>query len=226
MYNDANLPDDEAWMAMAQDLRETKEARNNLTKENSCVISFLSFLLQYSWVLKTLTCTGNWSESWQKWIYRERSAWYNFFVCLFDDLFFHPQLGWSSTASWSYFLALTTIWYAFITWLTSVFIILAYSLCRTTDHILYCQSTFDLKLWSYTVELCVVTVSEKWGHGQEKWRSAKWVLYSWNVLYKGWMIALGYFNNNYSAGSDSETKQTCCKQQLSSILNDILLNET
>jgi hypothetical protein len=42
MYNDANLPDDEAWVAMAQDLRETKEARNNLTKENSCVISFLS----------------------------------------------------------------------------------------------------------------------------------------------------------------------------------------
>ena len=38
MYNDANLPDDEAWVAMAKDLRETKEARNNLTKENSCVI--------------------------------------------------------------------------------------------------------------------------------------------------------------------------------------------
>ena len=59
MYNDANLPDDEAWVAMAQDLRETKEARNNLTKENSCVISFIFLLLQYSCVLKFLTCTGN-----------------------------------------------------------------------------------------------------------------------------------------------------------------------
>ncbi|KAF8812237.1 hypothetical protein BYT27DRAFT_7182669 [Phlegmacium glaucopus] len=35
MYNDANLPDDEAWVAMAKDLQQTKEARNNLTKENS-----------------------------------------------------------------------------------------------------------------------------------------------------------------------------------------------
>ena len=45
MYNDANLPDDEAWVAMAQDLRETKEARNNLTKENSCVILFFLTIL-------------------------------------------------------------------------------------------------------------------------------------------------------------------------------------
>jgi protein ECT2 len=43
MYNDANLPVDEAWAAMAQDLRETKEARNNLTKENSYVFSFFSY---------------------------------------------------------------------------------------------------------------------------------------------------------------------------------------
>lgn len=50
MYNDANLPDDEAWVAMAQDLRETKEARNSLTKENSCVI-FLPTI--HSLVLKT-----------------------------------------------------------------------------------------------------------------------------------------------------------------------------
>ena len=45
MYNDANLPDDEAWVAMAQDLRETKEARNNLTKENSCVLSSYNTLV-------------------------------------------------------------------------------------------------------------------------------------------------------------------------------------
>jgi dsDNA-specific endonuclease/ATPase MutS2 len=35
MYNDANLPVDEAWASMTQDLRQTKEARNALTKENS-----------------------------------------------------------------------------------------------------------------------------------------------------------------------------------------------
>jgi hypothetical protein len=55
MYNDVNLPDDEAWVAMAKDLRETKEARNNLTKENSCVIFFF---LQYS-CPENLTSTGN-----------------------------------------------------------------------------------------------------------------------------------------------------------------------
>ncbi|KAJ7684015.1 hypothetical protein B0H17DRAFT_985586 [Mycena rosella] len=35
MYNDANLPDDEAFVSMSTDLRTTKEARNALTKENS-----------------------------------------------------------------------------------------------------------------------------------------------------------------------------------------------
>ncbi|KAF8639693.1 hypothetical protein AX17_000955 [Amanita inopinata Kibby_2008] len=35
MYNDANLPDDEAWVAMSTDLRQTKEARNALSRENS-----------------------------------------------------------------------------------------------------------------------------------------------------------------------------------------------
>jgi len=35
MYNDANLPQDEAWTSMTQDLRKTKEARNALTRENS-----------------------------------------------------------------------------------------------------------------------------------------------------------------------------------------------
>jgi protein ECT2 len=35
MYNDINLPDDEAWVAMSEDLRTTKEARNVLSKENS-----------------------------------------------------------------------------------------------------------------------------------------------------------------------------------------------
>lgn len=35
MYNDINLPDDEAWVAMMEDLRTTKEDRNVLSKENS-----------------------------------------------------------------------------------------------------------------------------------------------------------------------------------------------
>ncbi|KAF7301817.1 DH domain-containing protein [Mycena indigotica] len=35
MYNDANLPDDEAWASMSDDLRKTKEGRNALSKENS-----------------------------------------------------------------------------------------------------------------------------------------------------------------------------------------------
>ncbi|KAF8917932.1 hypothetical protein CPB85DRAFT_1284072 [Mucidula mucida] len=34
MYNDINLPDDEAWEAMTSDLQRTKEARNALSKEN------------------------------------------------------------------------------------------------------------------------------------------------------------------------------------------------
>lgn len=35
MYHDANLPEDEAWTSMAEDLRETKESRNALAKDNS-----------------------------------------------------------------------------------------------------------------------------------------------------------------------------------------------
>ncbi|KAG2156207.1 hypothetical protein DEU56DRAFT_766033 [Suillus clintonianus] len=35
MYNDAHLPDDEAWANMTADLRETKESQNALRKENS-----------------------------------------------------------------------------------------------------------------------------------------------------------------------------------------------
>ena len=59
MYNDANLPDDEAWVAMAQDLRETKESRNNLTKENSCVFFvFFFFFLQY-FCPENFTCIGS-----------------------------------------------------------------------------------------------------------------------------------------------------------------------
>jgi len=37
MFNDAHLPDTDAWVAMTQDLRQSKESRNALTKENSYV---------------------------------------------------------------------------------------------------------------------------------------------------------------------------------------------
>lgn len=35
MYDDANLPHDEAWESMTKDLRQTKESRNAMGKENS-----------------------------------------------------------------------------------------------------------------------------------------------------------------------------------------------
>ncbi|KAF7981667.1 hypothetical protein HWV62_32792 [Athelia sp. TMB] len=35
MYQDAQLPEDEAWTSMAEDLRKTKESRNALARENS-----------------------------------------------------------------------------------------------------------------------------------------------------------------------------------------------
>lgn len=34
MFNDWSLPDDEAWVAMANDLQKAKEARNELSREN------------------------------------------------------------------------------------------------------------------------------------------------------------------------------------------------
>jgi hypothetical protein len=37
MFNDAHLPDTDAWAAMTRDLRQSKESRNALTKENSYV---------------------------------------------------------------------------------------------------------------------------------------------------------------------------------------------
>lgn len=44
MYNDANLPEDEAWIAMSKDLRQTKEARNALTKANSWVFDAIDWI--------------------------------------------------------------------------------------------------------------------------------------------------------------------------------------
>jgi protein ECT2 len=35
MYEDANMPDDEAWSAMSADLQNAKAARNELDRENS-----------------------------------------------------------------------------------------------------------------------------------------------------------------------------------------------
>lgn len=35
MFNDANLPEGEAWAAMSKDLRKSKEDRNALARENA-----------------------------------------------------------------------------------------------------------------------------------------------------------------------------------------------
>ena len=35
MFNDANLPETEAWSVMTRDLQMTKEARNELSQENT-----------------------------------------------------------------------------------------------------------------------------------------------------------------------------------------------
>ena len=37
MFNDAHLPDTDAWAAMTRDVRQSKESRNALSKENSYV---------------------------------------------------------------------------------------------------------------------------------------------------------------------------------------------
>jgi protein ECT2 len=37
MFNDAHLPETDAWAAMTRDLRQSKESRNALSKENSYV---------------------------------------------------------------------------------------------------------------------------------------------------------------------------------------------
>jgi protein ECT2 len=37
MFTDAHLPDTEAWTAMTRDLRQSKQSRNALSKENSYV---------------------------------------------------------------------------------------------------------------------------------------------------------------------------------------------
>ena len=58
MYNDANLPDDEAWHALSHDLRQTKEAKNNLSRENSYVP--YAHLAQ---ALAEALFLGNWSEN-------------------------------------------------------------------------------------------------------------------------------------------------------------------
>ena len=37
MFNDAHLPEESAWQALTKDLKQAKEARNQLSRENRCV---------------------------------------------------------------------------------------------------------------------------------------------------------------------------------------------
>lgn len=45
MFNDVRLPETDAWAAMTRDLRQCKESRNALTRENSYV-----FLCPVVWI--------------------------------------------------------------------------------------------------------------------------------------------------------------------------------
>ncbi len=67
MYNDANLPEDEAWTAMSRDLQRTKETRNALSKENSYV-----YRIPLKFVLRDPTVSSN-DES-LRWRRRIRST--------------------------------------------------------------------------------------------------------------------------------------------------------
>jgi hypothetical protein len=42
MFNDAHLPHTDAWVEMTRDLRQSKESRNALSKENSYVSAVIS----------------------------------------------------------------------------------------------------------------------------------------------------------------------------------------
>jgi protein ECT2 len=45
MYNDIHLPETDAWAAVTRDLRQSKESRNALSKENSYVPAIIPNLL-------------------------------------------------------------------------------------------------------------------------------------------------------------------------------------
>jgi hypothetical protein len=66
MFNDANLPETEAFTAMRRDLQLTKASRNELALENM-------YVLLYSPVKPRLTMKGSSSETWRKRIWREKS---------------------------------------------------------------------------------------------------------------------------------------------------------
>lgn len=54
MFNDAVLPEDEAWAAMTRDLTETKKARTEMERENLCAPFVIS-----SFCLLTVCLPGN-----------------------------------------------------------------------------------------------------------------------------------------------------------------------
>lgn len=63
MYNDANLPETEAWTALTRDLREAKDSRNNLEKENACVLFVLRSCLAAHAVLQETQTRARRSET-------------------------------------------------------------------------------------------------------------------------------------------------------------------
>ena len=73
MFNDIRLPETDAWAAMARDLRQCKESRNALSKENSYVTFFLFGMAPGPQQQAYFPVLGNSSGDWQKWNPRGKS---------------------------------------------------------------------------------------------------------------------------------------------------------
>ncbi len=89
MYNDILLPDDEAWTAVTADLRQTKESRNALSKENSYVI-----FDQLVYALNTMTSSGNSNDIYQRSNWSVTSMCYGLFSWYFLLIVHYSLLRW------------------------------------------------------------------------------------------------------------------------------------
>lgn len=70
MFNDVRLPETDAWAAMTRDLRQCKESRNALSKENSYVFFFRS---RADAIILLDPVLGSSSGGWQNWNPRKKS---------------------------------------------------------------------------------------------------------------------------------------------------------
>ena len=65
MFNDVRLPETDAWAAMTRDLRQCKESRNALSKENSYVSLLGSVVPDHCDKLTPTPSIANSSGGWQ-----------------------------------------------------------------------------------------------------------------------------------------------------------------